>query len=392
MSRYGAVLRHPVAVRLLLTQSVGELGDFVGLTALVLLAYARTGSALGAAAVYAVNPLLSLATATFGAPWLDRLSRRGALVGLSVAGAVVVGATAAVPVMPVALLASALLGAYRTAFLGVQAALLGEAVDRSLRGPALALSGTINQVAQVVGILGGAGVAVGVGVRAALLVDGATFVLAAVVLLTLPRRPKGRTGQRPGPLAGIATILREPTLRQLAPVAWTCMTASLLPETLAADAVTRPWVAAAMAASPLGGVVGHLLAGRSTLLDTVAGVFRAQVVLGAVLAAGAVAGWLWPTGPTFVTVNFLVGLSAVAMLGVQQAFIQHSPVGQTAQVNSTMVASVGLLQGAGSLLAGGIAAAAGAPLAYLAVGLVIAAMAGSALRTASSQRPAPQPA
>ena len=391
MSRYGAVLRHPVAARLLLTQSVGELGDFVGLTALVLLAYARTGSALGAAAVYAVNPLLSLATATFGARWLDRLSRRGALVGLSVAGALVVSATAAAPVVPVALLASALLGAYRTAFLGVQAALLGEAVDPSLRRPALALSGTINQVAQVAGILGGAAVSVGLGVRAALLVDGATFCLGALVLLTLPRTPRSRALVHPGPFAGITTILRQPTLRQLAPVAWTCMIASLLPETLAADAVARPWVAAAMAASPLGGVVGHMLAGRSTLLDSVAGVFRAQVTLGAVLAAGAVAGWLWPSGPTFVTVNFLVGLSAVAMLGVQQAFIHHAPAGERAQVNSTMVASVGLLQGAGSLLAGGIAAAAGAPVAYLAVGLVIAATAGSALRTSSPTSPASLP-
>src|SRR4051812_49890186 len=77
------------------------------------------------------------------------------------------GVPALVPSFGVALLAAALLGASRTAFLGVQAALLGEAVAAALRGPVLALSGTINQIAQVVGILGGAAVAAPPRVRAA---------------------------------------------------------------------------------------------------------------------------------------------------------------------------------------------------------------------------------
>ena len=108
------------------------------------------------------------------------------------------------------------------------------------------------------------------------------------------------------------------------------------------------------------------------------------VALGAVLAAGAVAGWLWPSGPTFVTVNFLVGLSAVAMLGVQQAFIHHAPAGQRAQVNSTMVASVGVLEGAGAVLAGGVAAAVSVPVAYLLIGGLVLGMSLTALRAVAA--------
>ena len=78
-----------------------------------------------------------------------------------------------------------------------------------------------------------------------------------------------------------------------------------------------------------------------------AGIFRAQTVLGVVLVVGALAGWLAPSGPTFVVVNFCVGLAAVAMLGVQGAFIRHSPAGQAVQINTTMVASVGVLEGVG---------------------------------------------
>ncbi|HLM04074.1 MAG TPA: MFS transporter [Blastococcus sp.] len=394
MSRYGGVLRDRVTSRLLVAQSISELGDFVGITALVLLAYTSTGSVLGSAAVYGAHAALKVATATWGAGLLDRVPRRRALAGLSAAGALIVGCAAVVPNLWTALVASALLGACRTASYGVQAALLGEAVPAGLRGPALAVSGSINQGAQVGGILGGAAVSLAVGVGPALLADAVTFVVAAAVLLTLPVVAQRPAEVRPRPLDGVRAVLGQPTLRRLAPVAWTCMVASLLPETLAADAVPREWVAVAMAASPFGGVIGYLLVGRTTLLDTASGTLRAQVALGGVLITGAAVVWSAPSAATFVTVNVLVGLMAVAMLGVQTAFIAHSPPAQAAQINTTMVASVGVLEGAGSVLAGGVAALAGVPAAYLLIGLLVLGMALAALRRPSGVvvRPVPEPA
>ena len=109
MSRYGAALRSPIGARLLASQSIGELGDFVGLTALVLLAYEHSGSVLGAAGVYGANAVLKVATATWGVAWLDRIPRRTALAGLSLGGALVVAAPAVFPNLTVALLAAALL-------------------------------------------------------------------------------------------------------------------------------------------------------------------------------------------------------------------------------------------------------------------------------------------
>ena len=83
---------------------------------------------LGAAAIYAANALLKVATATWGGALLDGVPRRVALAGLGFGGAAVMAMAALFPNIGVALLAAALLGACRTAFLGVQAALLGEAV------------------------------------------------------------------------------------------------------------------------------------------------------------------------------------------------------------------------------------------------------------------------
>jgi MFS family permease len=391
MSRYGPALRSPIGARLLASQSISELGDFIGITALVLLAYADTGSALGAAAVYGANALLKVATATWGSTVLDGLPRRAALAGLSLGGAAIMATVALFPTLVAALIAAALLGACRTAFLGIQSALLGESVTSELRGPLLALGGTINQAAQVAGILGGAAVTLTVGVRTALLIDAVTFVLAALVLFSLPVTPRHAASVRPRPLDGVRAVLREPTLRVLAPVAWMCMVASLLPETLAADAVSPVWVPAVMAASPFGGVVGCLIAGRTTVLDSVPGIFRAQTLLGTVLIGGALVGWLAPSGPTFVAVNFCIGLAAVAMLGVQGAFIRHSPAGQAVQINITMVASVGVLEGVGAVLAGAVAAILSVPVAYLLVGLLVLVMSLSALRTVATAR-VPQPA
>jgi len=390
MSPYGTALRSPIGIRLLTSQSIGELGDFVGLTALVLMAYEHSGSVLGAAAVYGANAVLKVVTATWGVAWLDRVPRRAALAGLSLCGALVIAAPAVFPDLAVALLAAALLGAYRTAFLGVQAALLGEAVATELRGPLLALAGTVNQIAQVAGILGGAAVALTLGVRTAFLIDAGTFVVVTLVLLTLPATTRRAAMARSGPLDGVRAVLSQPILRLLAPVAWMSMLASLLPETLAADAVSRPWVPIVMAASPMGGAVGFFLAGRTTLLDSVAGVFRAQTALGALLVAGGLAGWLVPSAPTFLAANFCIGLAGVAMLGVQGAFIRHSPAGRIAQINATMVASVGVLEGAGAVLAGGVAAALSVSAAYLLAGVLLLGMAVVALRgsvTAGAAQP-----
>ena len=391
MSPYAPALRSPIGIRLLASQSIGELGDFIGLTALVLLAFQHSGSVLGAAAVYGANAVLKVATATWGVAWLDGVPRRIALAGLSLGGALVVAAPAVFPNLAVALLAAALLGAYRTAFLGVQAALLGEAVPGELRGPLLALAGTINQIAQVAGILGGAAVALTLGVRTAFLFDAGTFVVAALVLLTLPATTRRAAIARPRPLDGVRAVMSQPILRLLAPVAWISMLASLLPETLAADAVIRAWVPIVMAACPLGGAVGFFLAGRTTLLDSVPGVLRGQTALGAVLVTGALAGWLAPSAPTFLVVNFCAGIAGATMLGIQGAFIRHSPAGQMAQINAAMVASIGVLEGAGALLAGGVAAALSVPAAYLLTGVLLLVTAAAALRVSVTER-APQPA
>ena len=202
-SGYGPVFGHRVAKRLLTVQAISEAGDFVGLSALLVLSYARTGSVLGPAGVFAARTLPSLAVGTAFSPWLDRPPRKAALVALALGGAVVVGTAAAFPTLAVALAVAAVLGALRTASVSITTATLAETVEPSIHRPFFALANTVNQMAQVIGILTGAGVTLVVGASMALGFDAATFVVAAALLCGLPRVAKRVRERRPPPTEGL---------------------------------------------------------------------------------------------------------------------------------------------------------------------------------------------
>src|SRR4051795_9880570 len=152
---FAAVTSEPVARRLLAVQALSELGDFVGLSALMLLTYARTGSVLGPATVFAARTIPSVVVGTALSGWLDRPPRRAALITMAIVGAFVVGTVAVFPSVLVALSAAALLGGSRTAYLSVSTGAVADAVPTELRGRFYALSSTINQSAQVIGFVAG---------------------------------------------------------------------------------------------------------------------------------------------------------------------------------------------------------------------------------------------
>lgn len=154
-SRYTVALRQPVSGRLLAAQAVSELGDFVGTAALVVLGYAATQSALGGAAVFAVQALLGVLAGTVGGRLVDGIGRRTVLVATALVGATVVGAAALYPSVGTALAAAALLGAVRVLYQGAFAGMLKTAIPEELQPTVLAMSGVVNQLAQVVGLLVG---------------------------------------------------------------------------------------------------------------------------------------------------------------------------------------------------------------------------------------------
>ncbi|HEY3957841.1 MAG TPA: hypothetical protein VGM53_31115, partial [Streptosporangiaceae bacterium] len=87
-ARYQDVFGHSLARRLVVADAISYLGDFVGLGALLLVAYDRSGGRpLGPAAVFGVQALPAVLVATGIGPWLDRIPRIKGLASLCLTGA-----------------------------------------------------------------------------------------------------------------------------------------------------------------------------------------------------------------------------------------------------------------------------------------------------------------
>ncbi|KWV34325.1 MFS transporter [Micromonospora rifamycinica] len=367
---YLALFRHPVASRLVTARGISELGDFVGLAALLLLAYDQTQSVLGPAAVYAARALPALLVATVFSGWLDVPARRTLLVWLSVAGAVLIAVPLAVPRPVPAIVAAGLLGAVRAAYSSVNVAVAAEAVDAPLRLPLFGLSAFANQVGQVTGLLAGASITVALGPRVALLIDLVSFLVAAVVLAGLPTGQQ-RHRSRPPATAGIRTIAGHPVLRGIALLTLGTVLSGALPETLAPDLAGGGWRPVVLASSALGGAVFVLVVGRCAWLSRLAGqVAMVAALAGALLLAGVLVAAHAPVW-ALACANALIGAGGGWLIGAQATFARLAPVERMGQVEATIVAANIVVAGCGIFVLGATAALFGPAVAYLLAGVVL---------------------
>ncbi|MFR9774623.1 MFS transporter [Micromonospora sp. MS34] len=370
---YRALFRHPVASRLVTARGISELGDFVGLAALLLVAYDQTGSVLGPAAVYAARTMPALLVATVFSGWLDVPARRTVLVWLSLAGAVLIAVPTAVPRPLPAIVAAGLLGAVRAAYSSVNVAVVAESVDPPLRLPLFGLSAFANQAGQVIGLLAGASLTVALGARVALLIDLVSFLIAALVLAGLPDGRREHRGTRPPATAGFRIIAGHPVLRAVALLTLATMITASLPETLAPRLAGGGWRPVVLASSALGGAVFVLLAGRRAWLARLAGqVATAAALAGALLLAGALVALGAPAW-ALAAANALIGAGGGWLIGAQATFARLAPKERMGQVEATIVAANIVVAGCGIFLLGSTAELFGPAVSYLAAGVVLLA-------------------
>jgi hypothetical protein len=384
---FTAVVRHPVAGRLLGAKLVSEVGDFAGLAALVLLGYGATGSATGAALVLAARSLPALAVAALLGGWLDHPPRRTALVWLTVAGAAVVAVPAVAPSAVTAIVAASLLGALRTAFRSVGAAVIAESVDPAVRLPLFGLATAVNQAAQVFGVATGATVSLAAGARPALVADAASFLVAAAVLARLPVIARRARPPRAGAATGVRVIRQHHTLRWLALATFATVVPGQLPEALAPSIAHRTWVPAVMAASAAGGTVFAVVATRLAFLRRPVNQLRVAIALGLALAATGAATLLDAPDWWYVAGNAGIGAGLGWLSGAQATFADLAPTERMGQVEATMVAANTLVSGAGVLLLGALADGVGPAAAYACGGAVVFGTAWLAKRRLTAPQP-----
>ena len=378
---YRHALRQITVRRLWVATAVSVAGDYIAAGALMILAYERTGLVVGPAVVFAIQALPALLSGALAGRWLDQIPRVRALVGLQLTGAVsvslpvvagVASAGSGGGILPV-LLAAALLGAVRAGSVSVRSAAVAEGVPDTLRGPLLGLMNTTEQGAQVVGYLAGTALAYGIGAEVALLVDAASFVVAAAVLGRLALPDGAERERRPPLTAGIRDIVADPVLRLLAPLVVVTASVAALPEALAAGVAPagHAWAPFVFAAGPLGQATAMFLMGRDARIVRPS----FQLTQLAWLSLGLAIASLGRTAPWFALANFVVGTGVAWSLGPQLTFLRRAPTARMAQITGTMIAVLIAAEGLGTPLFALVADRAGVGSAYRLAGTLVLASA-----------------
>ncbi|MGH3443057.1 MAG: MFS transporter [Nitriliruptorales bacterium] len=368
--RYADTVRHPVSGRLWAAATVSAIGDYVGLGALLILAFERSGGRmLGPAALFAAQAIPGLLSGAIAGSWLDRLPRRPVMVALQIAGAGALVLPLLLSGLTVVLVAAGILGAIRAAFASVRSAAIAEGVPGHLRGSLLALFGVSDQTSQVIGYLTGAGMAVTFGAVPALLTDALTFLAAAVVLTTLPLpRPSIREA-RPPITAGLRIIWSNPVLRLLAPLVWITAAVAAIPEALAAGiaGADSPMTPLVMAAGPAGQAATLAWLGRRREVERPSFQLIHLAFLSLAFALAALGtGAVW-----FIAGNLAIGAGVAWILGPQTLFVRIAPPERMAQITGTMIAVLIAAEGAGTVALAGLADARGIGAAYWVAGMTV---------------------
>ena len=215
------------------SQVLSVAGDRLALVALTLLVFDRTGSPLLAALVYASGYLPWVVGGLFLSELADRYPRRTVMVVCDAVRAVLV-AIMVIPRVPVAALVALLFVAtmFAPPFDSARAAVTADILTGERYVLGTAVTQTTFLAGQAIGAVAG-GVAVAfLGVRPALAIDAATFVLSALLvgLGTRARPAAARPGQaastgvRPSPLArmlgGVRLVFSDRALRTLLLFGW----------------------------------------------------------------------------------------------------------------------------------------------------------------------------
>lgn len=357
-------------------QALSILGDQLARVALTVLVFDRTGSALLTGLVYAVTMLPWLIGGPLLSGLADRYPRRTVMATCSlVSGALI--AMLALPGLPLPVLVSLLFLAVllEPPFLSARSALLAEILPDDRYLLASNVFNVTQQTVQVAGFAGG-GVLVGViGARPALLADGATFLLAAVlILLASPRRPAAiqtaaetAVGWWPQITAGARLIAGNPRLRLLVGLAWLA-TFWVVPEGIAAPYARTlgggsSTIGLMLAANPAGTAVAGVILSRFVTRARRRGLLLPLAALaGAAMLVCAADPPLWGV----LAALALSGVGCAYQLAANFEFVQAVPNASRGQAFGLAVTGLTAGQGLG-LLAGGAAAE------HLAPHLVVAA-------------------
>jgi MFS family permease len=205
------------------------IGDQLTAVALAFTVYARSGSTLLAALTFAGSYATWIVAGPLLSVFADRMPRRRVLLGCDLARAALVLLMTVAGMPVVALVAVAFVAnLFRPPFQSARAALMPDLLDDDRYTVANGLDNIVSEVTQVLGFaVGGVLVAV-FSARGVLLVDAATFLISAALILTGLRgaaataTPAARaaTSWAADTVAGVRLVFGDRTLRSYLLLCW----------------------------------------------------------------------------------------------------------------------------------------------------------------------------
>jgi predicted MFS family arabinose efflux permease len=361
-------------------------GDRLALVALAVLVYSRTRSPLLAAVAFAAGYLPWLIGGVFLSRLADRWPRRAVMVGCDMIRAVLV-MVMTVPGMPLGVLIGLLAVAtlFSPPFEAARSSLLPDVLSGERYALGAAVIQTTYLAAEVAGTAAGGIAAAFLGVRAALIMDAATFAVSGLLigLGTRARAAAGHSTSTVAPLAGAVAGLRlvfgDRPLRTLTGFGW-----------LVAFYAVPQGIAAPYAARLGGGAVATGLVLASTAAATAAGTplfarfvrpRRRTALMGpmAVLACATLIPVAFRPGLIVSLVIFSVSAAfGCYQIAANTAFVARVPAAHRAQAFGIAGAGVIIGQGAG-FIAAGAAADLVSPFTVIAVAGALGAVTGAML-------------
>jgi MFS family permease len=402
---FAGVLRHREFRALWLADAQSSIGDQLSRIALAVLVFERSHSAFITALVYAVTFAPALVSGVLLGSLADRFPHRTTLVRANLirAGLVATMAVGGVPIA--ALVALVVLSTLVSApFDAANSALLADVLTEDEGYTVAASLRTItHQVAQLLGFAVGGVLLTVIAPRSALLIDAATFVVAAVLV-------RAAIQWRPAPLpehevdepflasmlAGTRLVARTPRLRVLLGLAL-LMGPLVVPEGLAAPyaaSISAPTagIGLLLAAGPAGTALGSFV-----FVKFIAEPRRVQLI--GVLAAAAglplAACLTHPPLAASVVLWALSGVGCAYLAQLKPSYVISAPRERRGQVGGVAASSLMAVQGLGILL-GGLAASATNPAAAVALAGAVTVGMGAWLslrwrEVLAAERPDPRP-
>ena len=336
---YTEVLRAPVFLRVFLAATLSTWGDYIARITIAAVVFSWTGSALATAATFAVSLVPSILGRALLSPLCDRWPARFVMVGTHLLRALlVVGLIIAVSTTESLVLVLSIV--FLLEFVGGPAITAGQVLltdifpDRRLYARAFSLSTLATQINQAIGLALGGVIVGAIGDTQALLLDLVTFLLGALLLLSITP-PKSLVVDPSetdvhsllGDLGhGWRQIRSSRVLTMLLLLSLASALAIAAPEAVALpygaqDGRSSSWGGLLMAAPILGAVVGVLLIARLPAERQ----FRLVMRLALLMPLPLLVTVFGPPLPVVWAAWFLSGALQSYMLPLQSAFTLMVP-------------------------------------------------------------------